>query len=137
MTEADDAPGRISYNSAMKVIIDLIEDIQTVLNDERGFALTALALKEEEPEQFAPTWHSPIVHMSIDDEAKSLYLFLGQERPLQTGSFLKELNGFSNEQMMYELKVSYTQDENRIDKEVIGFGESLEEKRYFLFIDAT
>lgn len=117
----------------MKVIIDLIEDIRTAINDDENFSLTAMGLKEENRE-FIPSWESKICSMKLDDDKKRLYLFLGKGEALSTAVLLESLNILENEKMMYEICISYSKQSQRIDSSLIGFGESFEDKKYLLFI---
>jgi len=118
----------------MKVIIDLIEDIRASINNEASFSLRAVGLKEDEKSQFTPLWQSDINQYKVDDKTKKLYLFLGREAAVSIGELLETLNALANEKMMYEVCISYAKEEQRIDAPLLGFGESLEEKKYLLFI---
>ena len=118
----------------MKVIIDLIEDIRTAINNDESFSLVAMGLKEQEDGNHMPSWESMISSMKIDEVEKKLFLFLGKEEPLYMGDFLQKLDSLSNEKMMYEVCVSYLKDEKRVDSSLLGYGESLEDKKYLIFI---
>ena len=118
----------------MKVIIDLIEDVRSAINNDTSFTLSGMALKENDQGEHEPLWQSNIVHYRLDETAKKLFLFLGKEDPVTVETLLNDLNTYSNEAMMYELNITYTQDDSRKDKSLIGFGEALEEKKYLLFI---
>jgi len=118
----------------MKVIIDLIEDIRAAINNDKDFSLMAMSLKEENSGGYRPSWESYVCRMKVDDEQSGLFLFLGKEDPLTTGQLLQELNSLSNEKMMYEVCVSYSKQSQRINSPLIGFGESLNDRKYLLFI---
>lgn len=118
----------------MKVIIDLIEDIRTAINNDSTFNLAAMQLSENEEGEFTPAGQSDICRYTLDDEQKKLYFFLGKEQPVNIGVIQEELNILSNEAMMYEVCVSYSSANKRIDKPLIGFGESVQDKKYLLFI---
>ena len=118
----------------MKVIIDLIEDIRTAINNDNSFSLAVMGLKEQDNGEFTPSWESMICSMKLDEEEKKLFLFLGKENALNIGDFVQSLNALSNEKMMYEVCVSYSKENVRMDSPLIGFGESLEDKKYLLFI---
>ena len=120
----------------MKVIIDLIEDIREAINNDAHFTFTGMALKADDRGEYEPLWQSNIVHYRLDDTEKKLFLFLGKEDAVSVGTLLNDLNSFTNEAMMYEVNITYTQDNQRIDKSLIGFGEAMEEKKYLLFIEA-
>jgi hypothetical protein len=121
----------------MKVIIDLIEDIRTAIDNNPDFTLTGMALQANEKGEHEPIWQSNIVRYRLDNEAKKLFMFLGQDDTLTVGALLQELNTYSNEAMMYEVCITFTQDDQRQDKSLIGFGEAIPEKKYLLFIDVN
>jgi len=121
----------------MKVIIDLIEDIRTAINNERSFSLSAMGLQEGENSEFTPIWQSELSAYTIDTEAKKLFLYLGKDKGIEVGEFLDRLSELANEEMMYELCVSYTKGEERIDSPLMGFGESFIDKKYLLFVNAS
>lgn len=118
----------------MKVIIDLIEDIREAIKNEESFSLVAMALKEQENGELIPSWESPVCSMKVDEETQRLFFFLGKDEPLGIGSFLESVDTLSNKAMMHEVLLSYSKEAKRIDSSLIGFGESFEEKKYFLFI---
>lgn len=118
----------------MKVIIDLIEDIRSAIDNDNSFSLLAMGLKENENGEFTPAWKSAICNMKLDDDKKSLFLFLGKEKALTVGSVLERLNVLENNKMMYEVCVSYSKEQQRLDSSLLGFGEALGEKEYLLFI---
>ena len=119
----------------MKVIIDLIEDIRTAIDNAPEFTLTGMALEKNDEGTYSPVWQSNITHYRLDDETKRLYLFLGKDAPLTVGTLLQELNSYSNEAMMYELCLTFTKEGQRRDQPLIGFGEAIPEKKYLLFIE--
>jgi hypothetical protein len=118
----------------MKVIIDLIEDIRESIDNDSSFTLSAMGLGENENGEFTPSWQSDISSFRLDERSKKMFLFLGTNEALNIGVFIETLNGLSNEAMMYELCVSYIKDDQREDVPLIGFGESLQDKKYLLFI---
>jgi hypothetical protein len=120
----------------MKVIIDLIEDIRESIGNEQSFRLSAMGLDENENSELVPSWQSNIGSFRVDDQARKMFLFLSKEEALDVGALLEALNALSNEAMMYELCVSYTKENQRVDTSLLGFGESLQDKRYHLFIAA-
>jgi len=119
----------------MKVIIDLIEDIRTAINNDGSFSLVAMGLQEENG-SFIPSWESGLSSMKLDDERKTLYLFLGKERAIRVDEFLPTVNALENEKMMYEVCVAYSKEAQRVDAPLLGFGESLENGQYILFVSA-
>ncbi len=120
----------------MKVLIDLIEDMREAIQDDTAFTMNVMQLQETKEGQFTPAGESNIARYKLDDTQKKLFLFLGKA-PLNALKTFQELNTLSNEAMMYEIKVSYTVSGQRVDQEVIGFGESLQDKKYLLFIQAS
>ena len=118
----------------MKVIIDLIEDIRTAINDDKSFSLAAMGLKEEENGEFSPSWESGIFSMKIDEDQKKLFLFLGKDESLKIETLLERVNALPVAKMMYEVCVSYSREQVRVDSSLMGFGESFRDKKYLLFI---
>ncbi len=118
----------------MKVIIDLIDDVREAIHNEESFSLSVMGLKENGKGEFVPSWQADINQYKLNHENKKLYLFLGKGDALNMASFLSELNGLRNEEMMYEILVSYTKEKQRKDLPLMGFGESIPEKKYLLFI---
>ena len=121
----------------MKVIIDLIEDIRTAINNDKSFTLGTMGLREQDDGEFKPSWQSDISHMKVDEKEGKLFLFLGKDEALNIGSFLEALNALPNEAMMYEVCVSYTKEKERVNSSLMGFGESFRDKKYLLFISDT
>ena len=118
----------------MKVIIDLIEDVRTVINNDDSFSLVAMGLEEKDNGEFIPRWEGKVCSMRLDEEKKRLFLFLAKEEALQIGDLLQDLNALSNEKMMYEVCVSYSKENRRLDSSLLGFGESFSDKKYLVFI---
>jgi hypothetical protein len=118
----------------MKVIIDLIEDIRTGINNDNSFSLAAMGLKEEENGEFSPSWESGVSGMAVDDDQKRVFLFLGRDEALKIESLLEHVNALPISKMMYEVCVSYSREQVRVDSSLMGFGESFGEKKYLLFI---
>ena len=119
----------------MKVIIDLIEDIRSAIDDE-GFTLSVMGLQEDENAQFNPMWQNDVCSFSIDKQENKLFLFLGKTQAINVRDFLKDMNALENKLMMCEANISYSKDTKRIDAPIIGFGESIKDKKYLLFIEA-
>ena len=118
----------------MKVIIDLIEDIQSAINSEKSFSLSAMCVEENENSEFRPLWQNNLCNFQLDEEKKVLFLFLGQEDALNVGDFLEMLHTLENKTMMHEIKISYSKEGERVDASLIGFSELLEEKKYLLLV---
>ena len=124
----------LRYNFFMKVIIDLIEDIRTAISNDNSFSLAAMGLKEEENGEFSPSWESGICSMKIDEDQKKLFLFLGKDESLKIETLLERVNALPVAKMMYEVCVSYSREQVRVDSSLMGFGESFRDKKYLLFI---
>lgn len=118
----------------MKVIIDLIEDIRTAINNDTGFSLKAMGLRETEKGEFIPAWEANVCSMKLDDEKQKLFLFLAKEEALSTGDILERLNRLENKKMMHEICISYSKGSQRIDSALLGFGEAVHDRKYLLFI---
>ncbi len=121
----------------MKLIIDLIEDIRMAINNDEEFALSAMGLKEQVEGEFLPAWQSGISHLKLDEYEQKLFLFLGKEKTMKIGDFLRILNALSNKEMMYEVCVSYSKEDKRINSPLMGFGESFADRKYLLFVPDT
>jgi len=117
----------------MKVIIDLIEDMRNAIENNSDFFLRAMNLYETASGELVPSWQTDIESMKVDDKEKKLYIFLGVE-PMGVPSVMEKLDALSNEQMMYEINLSYYKDEARRNAPIIGFGESFKDKKYLVFI---
>jgi len=117
----------------MKVIIDLVEDLKSSIDNDKEFSLRAINLYESDTKEFVPSWQTDIASVKIDDETKKMFVFLGVE-PMGVEEMLVKLDSLSNEQMMYEILLSYYKDEKRADTPLIGFGESFKDKKYLFFI---
>lgn len=119
----------------MKVIIDIIEDIREEIGDEEDFVLTAMLLKEhpEDAEKLAYAGEAPLNLFNIDTSKKQLIFKIdGSESRVSIGELVKPLLILPMDAMMYELRIDVNAQYN--DIEVIGFGKSMEEKKYILFI---
>ena len=117
----------------MKVIIDLVEDLKSSINNDKEFSLRAMNLYESDTGEFVPSWQTDIASIRIDDKTKKMYVFLGVE-PMGVEEILTKLDALSNEQMMYEILLSYYKEEKRADASLMGFGESFKDKKYLFFI---
>jgi len=118
----------------MKVIIDLIEDIRTSINNDKSFSLVAMGLEENDNGEFTPLWESNICAVKLDNEKKKLFLFLGKEEVVTIAKVLEDINDLENEKMMYEVCVCYSKNNKRFDSSLLGFGEVLKDQKYLVFI---
>ncbi|MCW8821413.1 MAG: hypothetical protein OQK45_04225 [Sulfurovum sp.] len=119
----------------MKVIIDLIEDVREEIGNKEDFILTAMLLKEdpEDTEKLIYAGESPINLSVLDEVRKQLILKIdGSGSVVTTGKLIKPLLILPVSDMMYELRMDVNAE--YCDVEVAGFGKSMEEKKYILFI---
>lgn len=119
----------------MKVIIDLIEDIREETGNQENFMLTAMLLREdpENTEKLIYAGESPIDRYHLDEEHKLLMFKIdGSGSVVTTGELLNTLLVLPIADMMYELKIDVNA--KYCDIEVVGFGKSMDEKKYILFI---
>ena len=120
----------------MKVIIDLIEDIASAINNDENFTLSVMGLKEDETAQFIPVWQADVCSYKLNEKKQSLLLYIGKEEAIKVGEFLSDLDALDNKLMMNEIIISYSKEGKRVDAPLMGFGESFEDKKYLLFIAA-
>jgi hypothetical protein len=118
----------------MKVIIDLIEDIRETIANQEAYTLHAMLLKEDQSdsEKLIYAGEAPIGSFVLDDESKQLVLSVEREGSLQIGELLKHLLILSMDMMMYEVRLHVNLQHDAV--EVVGFGQSGEDKKYILFI---
>ena len=119
----------------MKVIIDLIEDIREEIGDDDSFTLHVMLLKEN-PEDEAKLLYAGEASLNsfmVDKEHKQLQLLIGgNKHELTIGDLLKHLLILSSREMMYEICINVNAQYSEV--EVIGFGKSIEDKKYIFFI---
>lgn len=119
----------------MKFIIDLIEDIREEIGNQEDFLLTAMLLKEnpEDVEKLIYAGESPLNLFYMDDSRKQLIFKInGSQTRITVGELVKPLLILPMDAMMYELRMNVNVQYS--DVEVVGFGKSIEEKKYILFI---
>jgi len=119
----------------MKFVIDLIEDIREEIGSQEDFILTAMLLKEnpEDAEKLTYAGEAPINLYDLDEVRKQLIFKIdGSQSRVTVGELVKPLLILSMDAMMYELRMDVNAQYN--DVEVVGFGKSIEEKKYILFI---
>ena len=118
----------------MKVIIDLIEDIRTTLETHDDFTVAVMALSEDEQGNYIPVWKSGVSHYELNEQEQKIYFYLAKEQTIPAEKLSKEMNELTNQEVMYEINIVFSKDNERVDKELIGFGEALDDKSYCLFI---
>lgn len=119
----------------MKVIIDLIEDIREEIGNQEDFVLTAMLLREdpENAEKLIYAGESAISQYLLDEKHKQLLFKIDGSRSVSTvGELVKKLLILPIADMMYELRMDVNAKYS--DIEVVGFGKSMIEKKYILFI---
>lgn len=119
----------------MKVIIDLIEDIREEIGNQEDFIVTAMLLKEhpEDADKLAYAGEAPLNLFTLDDSKKQLIFKIdGSQNRITVGELVKPLLILPMDAMMHEIRM----DVNAVysDIEIVGFGKSMEEKKYILFI---
>lgn len=119
----------------MKFIIDLIEDIRVEIGNKPDFTVHAMLLKEDgnDPEKLIYGGEAGLNHFALDDDKRKLEVKIdGSSELLKIAELIKPLLILDMNKMMYEVRVNVNHQYS--DVEVIGFGKSMEEKKYFFFI---
>lgn len=119
----------------MKFIIDLIEDIRVEIGNEPDFTVHAMLLKEDanDPEKLIYAGEAGLNSFALDEAGRKLMIRIdGSSQVLTIGELIKHILIYDMDRMMYEVRLNVNHQYD--DVEVIGFGKSNEEKRYFLFI---
>ena len=119
----------------MKFIIDLIEDIRVEIGNQTDYTVHAMLLREDadNPEKLVYGGEAGVNRFDLDVESRKLMLKIdGASDILTIGELVKHILIYDMEKMMYEVRLNVNYQYN--DVEVIGFGKSVEEKRYFLFM---
>jgi len=119
----------------MKFIIDLIEDIRTEIDNDGEYAITAMLLKEDsnDNQKLLYAGETPIASFDIEHNSKKLLFGIeNKESLLLVDELVKHLLILGMETMMYPLYIFVNEQYPSV--EVIGFGKSIEERKYILFI---
>ena len=119
----------------MKFIIDLIEDIRVEIGNEPNFTMHAMLLKEDinDPETLIYGGEAALSHFELDESSRKLMMIINRpEEILTIGELMKNILIYDMDKMMYEVRLNVNHQYN--DVEVIGFGKSTAEKKYFFFI---
>jgi len=119
----------------MKYIIDLIEDVREQIGNQEDFILTAMLLKEnpEDSEKLTYAGEAPLNLFHLDEKDKRLTFKIdGSQSRTTVGELIPPLLILDMDAMMYALRMDVNMQYS--DVEVIGFGKSIEEKKYILFI---
>jgi len=119
----------------MKFIIDLIEDIRVEIGNHPDFTVNAMLLKEDanDREKLIYGGEAALNSFTLDEVGRRLMMEIdGSSGILTIGELIKHILIYDMDKMMYEVRLNVNNQYN--DVEVLGFGKSAEEKRYFLFI---
>ncbi|HSR73860.1 MAG TPA: hypothetical protein VLL31_03380 [Sulfurovum sp.] len=119
----------------MKVIIDLIEDIREEIGNQEDFIVTAMLLKEhpEDADKLVYAGEAPLNLFTLDESKKQLIFKIdGSHTIITVGELVKPLLILPMASMMHEIRMDVNAEYR--DVEVIGFGKSMEEKKYIFFI---
>jgi hypothetical protein len=119
----------------MKVVIDLIEDIRESIQNSEAYQITAMLLKEDEHDKknLIYAGEAPIGSFVLDEISKELIFNVeSDKKPLAIGDLVKHLLILNMEMMMYEVKLTVS--ENHELKPLVGFGFNATDKKYVLFI---
>ena len=121
----------------MKVIIDLIEDIRDSINNNESYRITAMLLKEDEKDKknLIYAGEASVSSFHVDVLSKELIFTVDTSaKALEIGELVKHLLIMDMEKMMYEVKLSISDD--REPQELVGFGFNATDAKYALFIMA-
>ena len=121
----------------MKYVIDLVDDIRESINNEDDFLMGVIALEKDldKNENNTIAWGKAINSVKLVPETKRLEIYVGNETPLQSDTFINAMKELSNEAMMYEVFVSTIKQPEEATQALLGFSEDLESKKYMLLIE--
>ena len=121
----------------MKVVIDLIEDIRESIQNSEAYSVTAMLLKEDsnDKKNLIYSGESSVGSFFVDKISKELIFNVERDKEaLSVGELVKHLLIMDMEQMMYEVKLSVSDD--YAPQDLVGFGFNATDKKYALFIMA-
>jgi len=121
----------------MKVIIDLIEDIRESINNSESYKVVGMLLKEDstDKKKLIYAGEANVASFYVDEISKELIFSVDTtEKPLEIGELVKHLLIMDMDKMMYEVKLSVS--EEHAPKELVGFGFNAADAKYVLFIMA-
>jgi len=119
----------------MKFIIDLIENVREEIGNHEEYVVTAGLLKTDENDsgKLIYAGEAPLNTSSLDEEKRKLVFKIdGSDTSVSIGTLIPPLLILGMDEMMYELRMNVNAQYD--DVEIIGFGKSMEEKKYILFI---
>jgi len=121
----------------MKVVIDLIEDIRDSIQNSEAYSVTAMLLKEDSTDKknLIYAGEASVGSFFVDKISKELIFNVERDKEaLSVGELVKHLLIMDMEQMMYEVKLSVS--DNYAPQDLVGFGFNATDKKYALFIMA-
>ncbi len=121
----------------MKVIIDLIEDIRESINNNESYSITGMLLKEDTNNQknLIYAGEASVSSFYVDEIAKELIFTVDtKETALEIGALVKHLLIMDMQKMMYEVKLSVS--DEHVPQSLVGFGFNATDAKYALFIMA-
>jgi hypothetical protein len=116
----------------MKVIIDLIEDLEQSIQNQEDFVMGVICLDSNE-ENMVALWGQAISHFEINHDKKEMHFFVGST-PIKVKDFLEATKDFDNKELMYSIFVSTQDNPSSAASALLGFSEVLESKQYRLLI---
>jgi len=119
----------------VKVIIDLIEDIRDEIQNQDHFHMEAMLLKENpnNTNELIYAGEAPISSFDYQIRNKKLLFSVDKDSAcLQVGDMLKHIMILDMSSMMSEIRLFVNAEYPSV--EIIGFGKSIEAKKYILII---
>jgi hypothetical protein len=121
----------------MKVVIDLIEDIQESIQNEKNYTIAGMLLKENpnKKEDLTYAGEAPVGSFYMDKISKELIFTIEKDgEALTIGELVKHLLILDMDMMMYEVKLAVSEEHE--PKPLVGFGFNATDAKYALFIMA-
>lgn len=119
----------------MKYIIDLIEDIREEVANQPQFKLYAMLLKEDpqHADQLRYGGEVAIERFALNNEKKEMSFGVNPSgNAMALGDLVDHLALYDMDVMMYWVRIAVNHLYPEVD--VVGFGVSVEEEKYFMFI---
>lgn len=113
----------------VKVVIDLIEGLREEIANQGDFTLLAMLLKENSLGDMELAGEKKISRVGVVDQQLIFYVDV-KERTVFVEPIVKMLEEFSGEEMMMEVKISVS----GTLFDIIGFGNSKEDKKFVCFL---
>ena len=112
-----------------------IEDIRVEIGNHPDFTVNAMLLIEDvnDTEKLIYGGEAALNSFILDEAGRKLMIKIdGTSEILTIDELIKHILIYDMDKMMYEVRLNINHQYN--DVEVLGFGKSIEEKKYFLFI---